>query len=168
MQILVGKHDDSPVFAFDFGDNRCSSSNPSKVAMATAWLTIQNGQVIYSQCKGIIFYADSLIDTIYVNGDRFGRSQGGRPVYTHIRTDEIIKELQYGRETGGSGRLCEMTVITNIDTYHVNTGADRHCGADRYSVFVEDNEDFFSFLNLNIIFNGDDWIVGFKNERLIL
>ena len=137
------KNNNSPDFGFDLGTNRCSISDPSHISTSTPRLTIHNGQVIYSQCKAIIFFASTIIDTIYVNGNLFGRSESGVPVYILLKPDEIIDELQYSRDTNGSDRLCEMTVITNINSYHVQTENTEYCGTDRYSVFVPDDEIFF-------------------------
>ena len=50
-QILVGKQNNQKTFWLDGDQNRCQTDS-----MITSQITIQNGQILSSKCKGIISF----------------------------------------------------------------------------------------------------------------
>ena len=62
-------------------------------------------------------YPGSVVNTIVVNGKRFGASRGGTKTDVPMQQGEIISRLEYGILNDGSkevsGAICALSFITN-------------------------------------------------------
>lgn len=142
--------------------------------MKTGSITVKNGQVIGSICKGLIIYSGAIVDGIRLNGVEYRRSDGGSARTFAFGPDEIVEELRYRKASRYYiNSLCYLVIITNFDTYQVDGFAEweagdsqrgGYCATQQYSVQIPSDQNFAAFLDSNILYDAVS-ITGFNGEN---
>lgn len=117
-------------------------------------------------------WSGSLIDRIYVNNVRYGRTKGGNENIISFEANEAITSIQYGKTPGDAERrgttekiICGMSVITNKKIHGpFATHQYSVCNTKLYYVDIPEDETFAHFLSTNTLYS-NNWITGFKNEK---
>ena len=117
-------------------------------------------------------WAGNAVNTLVVNGKRFGANWGGAEYVIPMQEGERVTGLEYGiiqwdYEQDWSNSICGLYVITNFQK-HGMYNPDIPCPTE-YSVAIPNDVDFTEFLVDDIIAKPSNtdlgyWITGFKSQ----
>ena len=117
-------------------------------------------------------WAGNAVNTLVVNGKRFGANWGGAEYVIPMQEGERVTGLEYGiiqwdYDQDWSNSICGLYVVTNVQK-HGMYHPDIPCPTE-YSVSIPDGVDFADFLVDDIIVKPSNtdlgyWITGFKSQ----
>ena len=144
------------------------------VEAVAAQLSISHSCVISkSQTNtNLAVWAGNAVNTLVVNGKRFGANWGGAEYVISMQEGERVTGLEYGiiqwdYDQDWSNSICGLYVVTNVQK-HGMYHPDIPCPTE-YSVSIPDGVDFADFLVDDIIVKPSNtdlgyWITGFKSQ----
>ena len=149
-QLLVGKDENQESFWMNQKLPKCSNDQ-----MTTSQLTIQNGNIVSSECveqNSIIVHEGWIIDGISIDGELFGRNHKNKKEI-NLGGDEKVIAIDYSLYDGTSftdtnldNTICRLTIKTNYDSYGPYSVPSLGCEEKVESVIVPSNlslKDFF-------------------------